>query len=101
MMLQCLYFNFMPFGLKNWVSSLQEYFNYKCVKEEVLSSFACLDSKIAEDTALGLQYLREVNLVQRDLKLGNMLISNQQYCHLRSWIKFEKPGKRKLPFANW
>ena len=50
MMLEYLYFDFTPFGLEGRVSSLQEYFDYTCAKEEVLSSFACSHSKIAEDT---------------------------------------------------
>ena len=79
MMLEYVYFDFTPFRLEGRVSSLQDYLDCMGTKEEILSSFACLHRKIAEDASLGLQYLHERNIVHRDLKPGNVLISNQ--CH--------------------
>lgn len=81
MMMEYLYFDFAPFGLEGRVSSLQDYLDLIGAKEEVLSPFACLHNKIAEDTALGLNFLHERNIVHRDLKPANLLISNQHYCH--------------------
>ncbi|XP_022804378.1 cell division control protein 2 homolog 1-like [Stylophora pistillata] len=81
MTLEYVYFDFTPFGLEGRVSSLQDYLDYRSGKEEVLSVLACLHSKIAEDTSLGLQYLHERNNAHRDLKPGIVFISNQHYCH--------------------
>ena len=66
-----------------------------CAKEDVLSSFACLHSKIAEDTFLGLQYLHERNIVHRDLKPGNVLISNQQYCHYKNVDEIQEAWEKE------
>ncbi|XP_022808179.1 protein kinase byr2-like [Stylophora pistillata] len=39
-------------------------------------------SGICKDTANGLQYLHHRNVAHRDLKLANVLVSNQHYCQL-------------------
>ena len=81
MMLQYVYFDFAPFGLEGRVSSLQDFLDFTCVEKEIVRSFAGLHVKIAEDTALGLQYLHNNNIVHGDLKPANVLVSNQHYCH--------------------
>lgn len=81
------------FWFQGRVSSLQEYFDYTCVEEEVLFLFAYLHSKIAEDTSLGLQYFHERNIVH--LKPGNMLISNQQYCHYRNVDEIQEAWEKE------
>ena len=63
MMLEYLYFDFVPFGLEGRVSSVQDYLDSIGAEEEVLSPFACLHNKIAEDTALRLNFLHERNIV--------------------------------------
>lgn len=83
-MFEYVYFDFILFGFEGWVSLLQEYFDYICVKEDVLFLFVCLYSKIVEDIFFGLQYFYERNIVYRDLKLGNVFILNQQYCYYKN-----------------
>ena len=46
-------------------------------KEEMIPSLICLHIEIPEDIALGVQYLHDQNIVHRDIKLGNVLVSNQ------------------------
>ena len=46
MMLEYVFFDFASFGLEGRVSSLQVYFDYVSVREEVVSSFACSHNKI-------------------------------------------------------
>ena len=95
MMLEYVYFDFTPFRLEGRVSSLQDYLDCIGTKEELLSSFACLHRKIAEDTSLGLQYLHERTIVHRDLKPGNVLISNQHYCHYKNVHEIQEAWEKE------
>ena len=67
----------MPVGVEGRVSSLQDYFDFMSGKEEMILSLICLHIEIPEDIALGVQYLLDQNIVHRDIKLGNVLVSNQ------------------------
>ena len=86
------FFYFAPVGVEGRVSSLQDYFDFMSGKEEMIPSLICLHIEIPEDIALGVQYLHDQNIVHRDIKLGNVLVFNQHYCH--------SDDKRKIK-ENW
>lgn len=79
MMLEYVFFDFLPFGLEGRVSSLKEFLIF-LHSEEIVDSFSALNVKIAQDTARGLKFLHDKNVVHRDLKPANILVSNQMYC---------------------
>ena len=90
MMLEYVFFDFTPFGLEGCVSSLENYLDYISDKEELVSSFASMHTKMAEDTAIGLKFLHDNNVVHRALKPANVLISNQHYCDINGPEKIEE-----------
>ena len=63
MMLELVYFDFSPFGPARRV-------------------FSPLFIKIAEDTARSIKYLHDNNIAHRDLRPGNVLVSNHMYCEM-------------------
>ena len=89
MMMEYVFFYFSPFGLQHRVSSLQDYLDFLSDKETAMTSFACLHSKIAEDVAVGLQFLHDRNIVHRDLKPANVLISSQHYSSSKNQAEIE------------
>lgn len=83
-MLELVYFDFSPFGLERRVSSLKDFINFLSSEDGAMDSFLPLFIKITEDTAQSLKYLHDSKIAHRDLKPGNILVSNQMYCEMQN-----------------
>ena len=82
-LLEYVYFDFSPFGQNKKLNSLQDFLGFVDENDdfECFNKFG-LHSKIAKDIAKGLSHLHARDIVHRDLKSANVLVSNQHYCHL-------------------
>lgn len=86
-MLEYVYFDFSIFGdeCDKKVHSLREFLVF-VDKEQVLEDLneCSVITKIAKDVANGLCYLHSKDIVHRDLKTANVLVSNQHYSNMAS-----------------
>ena len=93
LLLEYIYFDLNPFGVNETVHCLQALLKYFDKK-----NCAQIDSKVfyhaANNIASGLQFLHENGTSHRDLKLANILFSNQHYCHLGNLAEIEEVSSR-------
>ncbi len=89
MMMEYMYFNFGRFNVSKRVHSLQQLLKFLS-SNGLVKQFAWLSLKAAKDVAAGLMFLHSRNVVQRDLKPGNILVSNRNYCHIEDSDKLNE-----------
>ena len=77
-MMEYLEFSFMPFGRSECVNSLYKLLNI-LDKDDLVKDFQGIGIYISCDIINGLHYMYTNGIVHRDIKLSNILVSNQHY----------------------
>jgi serine/threonine protein kinase len=86
-MLEYVYFDFTHFGSEEKVSSLDKLLKF--LDRQGLIEKLPLAKKIARDVANGVHFLHQRDIVHRDIKTANVLMSNQHYCSLENQERIE------------
>lgn len=80
-MIEYVAFDFSPFGVKKTVNCLEDFYHYiDC--EFDFKSFSDVLPVCIKDIVTGLEFFHRMEIAHRDLKLGNVLVSNQHYCNV-------------------
>ena len=87
MMLEFVNFDFRLFGDETQVNNLSDFLTHVDETNDC-KGFVHLMPVIAEDIAKGLNYLHGIDIVHRDMKTANVLVSNQHYNALEDEEKF-------------
>ena len=73
-------FSFTPFQKIEKFNSLDQLLQYLSI-EDLFTYFPGILNFMARDIGKGLAYLQENNMVHRDIKPGNILVTNTHYAH--------------------
>ncbi|XP_064635513.1 cyclin-dependent kinase 2 homolog [Lineus longissimus] len=76
-------FSFRPFGIDREFYNLKEYLNFLNKLDDASFFFEFLPNTL-DDIVQGLGYLHGKGVAHRDLKPHNILVSNQNYAHVRA-----------------
>ena len=82
-MTEYLKFSFEPFADQKSVNSLADFLSHVHSQYD-FNGFEQVVPVIAKDVAVGLKYLLDNDIVHRDLKRANILVSNQHYTHMHA-----------------
>jgi serine/threonine protein kinase len=87
LMMEFVCFDFKPFGDEQQVNNLSDFLCHIDTHNDC-EGFTHLMPVIARNVASGLEYLHEKDVIHRDIKTANVLVSNQHYSAISDEKKF-------------
>ena len=94
-MMEYCVFSFTPFQRIEKFSSLDQLLQY-LIPEDLFTYFPGILNFMAQDIGNGLAYLHEYNMVHKDIKPRNILVTNTHYAHETKHIA---PILEKIPLT--